>query len=399
MAKFDKSKKPHSPRNSIMSDALNVLKDRLEEGAKRTKEKRPQQQFEYKGIDVNRFFLKSIFPLVADHTEETTILYLHVGDQCYSYMYSPSKTNVERGQGHLRRNLSFFAMCIRAMEVGATAYFGAASGTYADFPRGAEDNYDYVLDFILKNGQMVKITRQNDLYIEPRNGKEGFVTTRIHEEAVEANMVPHTLFDVHQSSMMRDSNNRAMKRNVVTETEKAYRKRLEEIKDTESAKRQKFEKPKGKKKALEVSAEPKPEPVEEVEVTDFTDTEIEGFDPDPEETIDPQEERERLLGILEKRFPNLSGGFVTRLVPALERGLENLPEEPTDDDFTDMMENEVLTELSMMLTMASDDELSEAYRERFNLTDEEMEDIDRNIIVEDFESSELVNWNEEVSEE
>lgn len=266
--------KRNNHHNTAMREALIPLRDLLKKAAKdeaETIRKEPN------GRSLYKFLFEGILPVVRDAGNESTVMYLHTGDEAIVYVFRPSYISEKNGLSNLKLQMRIFLQAITKIPEGGIAYFGLAPAQAFAFNTRRNFEYDHALEYITEKGQFVKLTRTDTVNTYDYKGNP-IEAAFIEDELIQRGEVPtDELRAVHKASIERDKRKAEEKRlrKEKIAQEEAIRKAAKAIPVTEedatamnSDVIQNAKKKKKKKKAKQNGATAEPASATDVVTTD-----------------------------------------------------------------------------------------------------------------------------------
>lgn len=269
--------KRNNHHNTAMREALIPLRDLLKKAAKdeaETIRKEPN------GRSLYKFLFEGILPVVRAAGNESTVMYLHTGDEAIVYVFRPSYISEKNGLSNLKLQMRIFLQAITKIPEGGIAYFGLAPAQAFAFNTRRNFEYDHALEYITEKGQFVKLKRTGTINTYDYKGNP-IEAAFIEDELIQRGEVPtDELRAVHKASIERDKRKAEEKRlrKEKLAQEEAIRKAAKAIPVTEedttamnSEVIQNAKKKKKKKKAKQNGTTAEPASVEAVVTTDVLD--------------------------------------------------------------------------------------------------------------------------------
>ena len=266
--------KRNNHHNTAMREALIPLRDLLKKAAKdeaETIRKEPN------GRSLYKFLFEGILPVVRDAGNESTVMYLHTGDEAIVYVFRPSYISEKNGLSNLKLQMRIFLQAITKIPVGGIAYFGLAPAQAFAFNTRRNFEYDHALEYITEKGQFVKLKRTGTINTYDYKGNP-IEAAFIEDELIQRGEVPtDELRAVHKASIERDKRKAEEKRlrKEKIAQEEAIRKAAKVIPVTEEDANamnsdviQNAKKKKKKKKAKQNGATAEPASATDVVTTD-----------------------------------------------------------------------------------------------------------------------------------
>lgn len=266
--------KRNNHHNTAMREALIPLRDLLKKAAKdeaETIRKEPN------GRSLYKFLFEGILPVVRDAGNESTVMYLHTGDEAIVYVFRPSYISEKNGLSNLKLQMRIFLQAITKIPEGGIAYFGLAPAQAFAFNTRRNFEYDHALEYITEKGQFVKLKRTGTINTYDYKGNP-IEAAFIEDELIQRGEVPtDELRAVHKVSIERDKRKAEEKRlrKEKIAQEEAIRKAAKAIPVTEedatamnSEVIQNAKKKKKKKKAKQNGATAEPASATDVVTTD-----------------------------------------------------------------------------------------------------------------------------------
>lgn len=193
--------KRNNHHNTAMREALIPLHDLLKKAAKdeaETIRKEPN------GRSLYKFLFEGILPVVRDAGNESTVMYLHTGDEAIVYVFRPSYISEKNGLSNLKLQMRIFLQAITKIPEGGIAYFGLAPAQAFAFNTRRNFEYDHALEYITEKGQFVKLTRTDTVNTYDYKGNP-IEAAFIEDELIQRGEVPtDELRAVHKASIERD---------------------------------------------------------------------------------------------------------------------------------------------------------------------------------------------------
>lgn len=201
--------KRNNHHNTAMREALIPLRDLLKKAAKdeaETIRKEPN------GRSLYKFLFEGILPVVRDAGNESTVMYLHTGDEAIVYVFRPSYISEKNGLSNLKLQMRIFLQAITKIPEGGIAYFGLAPAQAFAFNTRRNFEYDHALEYITEKGQFVKLKRTGTINTYDYKGNPIEVAF-IEDELIQRGEVPtDELRAVHKVSIERDKRKAEEKR-------------------------------------------------------------------------------------------------------------------------------------------------------------------------------------------
>lgn len=201
--------KRNNHHNTAMREALIPLRDLLKKAAKveaETIRKEP------KGRSLYKFLFEGILPVVRDAGNESTVMYLHTGDEAIVYVFRPSYISEKNGLSNLKLQMRIFLQAITKIPEGGIAYFGLAPAQAFAFNTRRNFEYDHALEYITEKGQFVKLKRTGTINTYDYKGNP-IEAAFIEDELIQRGEVPtDELRAVHKASIERDKRKAEEKR-------------------------------------------------------------------------------------------------------------------------------------------------------------------------------------------
>ena len=201
--------KRNNHHNTAMREALIPLRDLLKKAAKveaETIRKEPN------GRSLYKFLFEGILPVVRDAGNESTVMYLHTGDEAIVYVFRPSYISEKNGLSNLKLQMRIFLQAITKIPEGGIAYFGLAPAQAFAFNTRRNFEYDHALEYITEKGQFVKLTRTDTVNTYDYKGNP-IEAAFIEDELIQRGEVPtDELRAVHKASIERDKRKAEEKR-------------------------------------------------------------------------------------------------------------------------------------------------------------------------------------------
>ena len=201
--------KRNNHHNTAMREALIPLRDLLKKAAKveaETIRKEPN------GRSLYKFLFDGILPVVRDAGNESTVMYLHTGDEAIVYVFRPSYISEKNGLSNLKLQMRIFLQAITKIPEGGIAYFGLAPAQAFAFNTRRNFEYDHALEYITEKGQFVKLTRTDTVNTYDYKGNP-IEAAFIEDELIQRGEVPtDELRAVHKASIERDKRKAEEKR-------------------------------------------------------------------------------------------------------------------------------------------------------------------------------------------
>lgn len=201
--------KRNNHHNTVMREALIPLRDLLKKAAKdeaETIRKEPN------GRSLYKFLFEGILPVVRDAGNESTVMYLHTGDEAIVYVFRPSYISEKNGLSNLKLQMRIFLQAITKIPEGGIAYFGLAPAQTFAFNTRRNFEYDHALEYITEKGQFVKLTRTDTVNTYDYKGNP-IEAAFIEDELIQRGEVPtDELRAVHKASIERDKRKAEEKR-------------------------------------------------------------------------------------------------------------------------------------------------------------------------------------------
>lgn len=201
--------KRNNHHNTAMREALIPLRDLLKKAAKveaETLRKEP------KGRSLYKFLFEGILPVVRDAGNESTVMYLHTGDEAIVYVFRPSYISEKNGLSNLKLQMRIFLQAITKIPEGGIAYFGLAPAQAFAFNTRRNFEYDHALEYITEKGQFVKLTRTDTVNTYDYKGNP-IEAAFIEDELIQRGEVPtDELRAVHKASIEHDKRKAEEKR-------------------------------------------------------------------------------------------------------------------------------------------------------------------------------------------
>lgn len=201
--------KRNNHRNTAMREALIPLRDLLKKAAKdeaETIRKEPN------GRSLYKFLFEGILPVVRDAGNESTVMYLHTGDEAIVYVFRPSYISEKNGLSNLKLQMRIFLQAITKIPEGGIAYFGLAPAQAFAFNTRRNFEYDHALEYITEKGQFVKLKRTGTINTYDYKGNP-IEAAFIEDELIQRGEVPtDELRAVHKASIERDKRKAEEKR-------------------------------------------------------------------------------------------------------------------------------------------------------------------------------------------
>lgn len=201
--------KRNNHRNTAMREALIPLRDLLKKAAKdeaETIRKEPN------GRSLYKFLFEGILPVVRDAGNESTVMYLHTGDEAIVYVFRPSYISEKNGLSNLKLQMRIFLQAITKIPEGGIAYFGLAPAQAFAFNTRRNFEYDHALEYITEKGQFVKLKRTGTINTYDYKGNP-IEAAYIEDELIQRGEVPtDELRAVHKASIERDKRKAEEKR-------------------------------------------------------------------------------------------------------------------------------------------------------------------------------------------
>lgn len=266
--------KRNNHHNTAMREALIPLRDLLKKAAKdeaETIRKEPN------GRSLYKFLFEGILPVVRDAGNESTVMYLHTGDEAIVYVFRPSYISEKNGLSNLKLQMRIFLQAITKIPEGGIAYFGLAPAQAFAFNTRRNFEYDHALEYITEKGQFVKLKRTGTINTYDYKGNP-IEAAFIEDELIQRGEVPtDEMRAVHKASIERDKRKAEEKRlrKEKLAQEEAIRKAAKAIPVTEEDANamnsdviQNAKKKKKKKKAKQNGATAEPASATDVVTTD-----------------------------------------------------------------------------------------------------------------------------------
>lgn len=201
--------KRNNHHNTAMREALIPLRDLLKKAAKdeaETIRKEPN------GRSLYKFLFEGILPVVRDAGNESTVMYLHTGDEAIVYVFRPSYISEKNGLSNLKLQMRIFLQAISKIPEGGIAYFGLAPAQAFAFNTRRNFEYDHALEYITEKGQFVKLKRTGTINTYDYKGNP-IEAAFIEDELIQRGEVPtDELRAVHKASIDRDKRKAEEKR-------------------------------------------------------------------------------------------------------------------------------------------------------------------------------------------
>lgn len=201
--------KRNNHHNTAMREALIPLRDLLKKAAKdeaETIRKEPN------GRSLYKFLFEGILPVVRDAGNESTVMYLHTGDEAIVYVFRPSYISEKNGLSNLKLQMRIFLQAITKIPEGGIAYFGLAPAQAFAFNTRRNFEYDHALEYITEKGQFVKLTRTDTVNTYDYKGNP-IEAAYVEDELIQRGEVPtDELRAVHKASIERDKRKAEEKR-------------------------------------------------------------------------------------------------------------------------------------------------------------------------------------------
>lgn len=201
--------KRNNHHNTAMREALIPLRDLLKKAAKdeaETIRKEPN------GRSLYKFLFEGILPVVRDAGNESTVMYLHTGDEAIVYVFRPSYISEKNGLSNLKLQMRIFLQAITKIPEGGIAYFGLAPAQAFAFNTRRNFEYDHALEYITEKGQFVKLKRTGTINTYDYKGNP-IEAAFIEDELIQRGEVPtDELRSVHKASIERDKRKAEEKR-------------------------------------------------------------------------------------------------------------------------------------------------------------------------------------------
>ena len=201
--------KRNNHHNTAMREALIPLRDLLKKAAKveaETIRKEPN------GRSLYKFLFEGILPVVRDAGNESTVMYLHTGDEAIVYVFRPSYISEKNGLSNLKLQMRIFLQAITKIPEGGIAYFGLAPAQPFAFNTRRNFEYDHALEYITEKGQFVKLKRTGTINTYDYKGNP-IEAAFIEDELIQRGEVPtDELRAVHKASIERDKRKAEEKR-------------------------------------------------------------------------------------------------------------------------------------------------------------------------------------------
>ena len=201
--------KRNNHHNTAMREALIPLRDLLKKAAKdeaETIRKEPN------GRSLYKFLFEGILPVVRDAGNESTVMYLHTGDEAIVYVFRPSYISEKNGLSNLKLQMRIFLQAISKIPEGGIAYFGLAPAQAFAFNTRRNFEYDHALEYITEKGQFVKLKRTGTINTYDYKGNP-IEAAFIEDELIQRGEVPtDELRAVHKASIERDKRKAEEKR-------------------------------------------------------------------------------------------------------------------------------------------------------------------------------------------
>ena len=201
--------KRNNHHNTAMREALIPLRDLLKKAAKdeaETIRKEPN------GRSLYKFLFEGILPVVRDAGNESTVMYLHTGDEAIVYVFRPSYISEKNGLSNLKLQMRIFLQAITKIPEGGIAYFGLAPAQAFAFNTRRNFEYDHALEYITEKGQFVKLKRTGTINTYDYKGNP-IEAAFIEDELIQRGEVPtDELRAVHKASIERDKRKAEEKR-------------------------------------------------------------------------------------------------------------------------------------------------------------------------------------------
>lgn len=201
--------KRNNHHNTAMREALIPLRDLLKKAAKdeaETIRKEPN------GRSLYKFLFEGILPVVRDAGNESTVMYLHTGDEAIVYVFRPSYISEKNGLSNLKLQMRIFLQAITKIPEGGIAYFGLAPAQAFAFNTRRNFEYDHALEYITEKGQFVKLKRTGTINTYDYKGNP-IEAAYIEDELIQRGEVPtDELRAVHKASIERDKRKAEEKR-------------------------------------------------------------------------------------------------------------------------------------------------------------------------------------------
>lgn len=201
--------KRNNHHNTAMREALIPLRDLLKKAAKdeaETIRKTPN------GRSLYKFLFEGILPVVRDAGNESTVMYLHTGDEAIVYVFRPSYISEKNGLSNLKLQMRIFLQAITKIPEGGIAYFGLAPAQAFAFNTRRNFEYDHALEYITEKGQFVKLTRTDTISTYDYKGNP-VEAAYVEDELIQRGEVPtDELRSVHAASIERDKRKAEEKR-------------------------------------------------------------------------------------------------------------------------------------------------------------------------------------------
>lgn len=201
--------KRNNHHNTAMREALIPLRDLLKKAAKveaETIRKEPN------GRSIYKFLFEGILPVVRDAGNESTVMYLHTGDEAIVYVFRPSYISEKNGLSNLKLQMRIFLQAITKIPEGGIAYFGLAPAQAFAFNTRRNFEYDHALEYITEKGQFVKLKRTGTINTYDYKGNP-IEAAYIEDELIQRGEVPtDELRSVHKASIERDKRKAEEKR-------------------------------------------------------------------------------------------------------------------------------------------------------------------------------------------
>lgn len=201
--------KRNNHHNTAMREALIPLRDLLKKAAKdeaETIRKEPN------GRSLYKFLFEGILPVVRDAGNESTVMYLHTGDEAIVYVFRPSYISEKNGLSNLKLQMRIFLQAITKIPEGGIAYFGLAPAQAFAFNTRRNFEYDHALEYITEKGQFVKLKRTGTINTYDYKGNP-IEAAYIEDKLIRRGEVPtDELRSVHKASIERDKRKAEEKR-------------------------------------------------------------------------------------------------------------------------------------------------------------------------------------------
>lgn len=201
--------KRNNHHNTAMREALIPLRDLLKKAAKdeaETIRKEPN------GRSLYKFLFEGILPVVRDAGNESTVMYLHTGDEAIVYVFRPSYISEKNGLSNLKLQMRIFFQAITKIPEGGIAYFGLAPAQAFAFNTRRNFEYDHALEYITEKGQFVKLKRTGTINTYDYKGNP-IEAAFIEDELIQRGEVPtDELRSAHKASIERDKRKAEEKR-------------------------------------------------------------------------------------------------------------------------------------------------------------------------------------------